>query len=188
MRLKEITLALLIAVAERGSCAQTRLELLAPLVEASARRLAIADKVALAKIRSHTAIEDSHRENVVIASAVEEGRAKGLAEASISRFFGAQIEASKLVQYSLVARWNRSGVLPEEEAVSLTDVIRPSLDQIQTGIIDQLAATASIRSRATCASDIAKAIGEYNSKHRKDFDTLHAIALDRSLAAACETQ
>ena len=188
MRLKEITLALLIAVAERGSCAQTRLKLLAPLVEASARRLAIADKVALAKIRSHTAIEDSHRESVVIASAVVEGKAKGLAEASISRFFGAQIEASKLVQYSLVARWNRSGVLPEEEAVSLTDVMRPSLDRIQTGIIDQLAATASIRSRASCASDMAKAIGVYNSKHHRNFDTLHAIALDRSLAAACETQ
>jgi chorismate mutase len=72
MKLKEITLAILIAVGERISYAQTRLELLQPLVEVSARRLAIADKVALAKIRSHTAIEDSHRENVVIASAVEE--------------------------------------------------------------------------------------------------------------------
>lgn len=76
---------------------------LQPLVETSARRLAIAEQVALAKWDTGTPVEDAAREAQVIASATKAGESRGLDPASVSNFFRAQIEANKLLQYSLLA-------------------------------------------------------------------------------------
>jgi chorismate mutase len=83
------------------------------LVEMSARRLAIAEQIALAKWDSGTPVEDASREAQVIASAVKAGESRGLDQATVSSFFRAQIEASKLVQYSLLAEWRRLGKAPD---------------------------------------------------------------------------
>ena len=79
------------------------------LVETSARRLVIAKQVALAKWDDGTAVEDAPREAKVIAGAVKDGESVGLEPASVANFFRAQIEANKVVQYSLLADWRRSG-------------------------------------------------------------------------------
>jgi chorismate mutase len=87
----------------RTAHAQSVIERLQPLVEISARRLAIAEQVALAKRDSNAAVEDAPREAEVIMSAVNDGEPKGLDRTFISNFFRDQIEANKVVQYSLLA-------------------------------------------------------------------------------------
>ncbi|MGA3224103.1 MAG: chorismate mutase [Acidobacteriaceae bacterium] len=160
-------------------------EQLQPLVETSAHRLMIAEKVALAKWDSGAPVEDAPREAQVIHSAVEAGEAKGLDEASVTAFFRAQIEANKIVQYSLLADWRRHGDAPAHGPVSSMSAVRSELDQIQTLLIDELAGTAAIRARATCRADIAAAVGTYLSRHKQEVGQLRGIALDRALGATC---
>src|ERR1700761_6229129 len=116
----------------RPALAQDASDKLQPLIASSAQRLTIADQVAFAKADSGAAVEDAAREAQVIANAVQEGAPKGLAQNTVSDFFKAQIEANKIVQYSLLAEWRRTGKTPEHSAVNLTKVIRPELDQLQT--------------------------------------------------------
>ena len=86
---------------------------LPPLVETSARRLAIAEEIALAQWASGAPVEDAAREAQVIASATKAGESRGLDPAWVSNFFRAQIETNKLVQYSTARRlaslWQSAG-------------------------------------------------------------------------------
>jgi chorismate mutase len=165
--------------------AQNAVDRLQPLVELSARRLVLAEQVAFAKWDSHTSVEDPSREAQVIVSAVKESEFRGLNGAFVSKFFRAQIEANKAVQYSLLANWYRAGRAPDHAPVDLANTIRPKLDQLQTALTAELADTAIIRSGTTCQADVAKAVGKYISSYKGNRWCIHAIALDRALAAAC---
>jgi chorismate mutase len=165
--------------------AQSTIGRLQPLVEVSARRLAIAEQVALAKWDSHAAVEDPHREAQVVMSAVKDGESKGLDGKFVAEFFRAQIEANKLVQYSLLAQWHRTGSAPAHKAINLDTAIRPELDKLQLELIRELAETKEIRTSPACPIYIAKAVGKYLQAHKRDDGTLQAIALDRALAATC---
>lgn len=185
LNMKKLALVAVLAISAADTVqAQNATDRLRPLVETSARRLVIAEQVALAKWDSGTEVEDVPREAQVIASAMEEGEAKGLDRASTSKFFRAQIEANKLIQYSLLARWRRDGKSPDHLPINLTGTIRPELDQVQAALIAELAETAGIRASASCRTDVARAVGTYVSGH-KNFTSLSAIALDRAVAAAC---
>jgi chorismate mutase len=153
------------------------------LVETSARRLTIAEQVALAKWDSGTAVEDVPREAQVITGAVKMGESKGLDEAAVANFFRAQIEANKLVQYSLLADWRRAGKAPTHEPINLVTTIRPELDQLQKTLITELADTIAIRASKSCRPEVAEAVGKYVSA--RHLGPLQAIALDRAMAAAC---
>ena len=117
--------------------------------------------------------------------AIEKGRARGLDKAVVSNFFKAQIEANKLVQYSLLAEWRRAGKAPHHTPISLANTIRPQLDHVEMELIEELANTATMRAIPSCRADIAKAVGNYRSAHNNRINRLIAIALDRALAAAC---
>jgi chorismate mutase len=164
---------------------QTAQDPLQGLVETSARRLVIARQVALAKWDTGASVEDSPREGQVIASAAKDGAAIGLEPASVESFFRAQIEANKVVQYSLLANWRRSGTSPAHPPINLIVTIRPQLDQFQAALIAGLRDAAAIRASATCSADVAKAVGKYVTAHKQDVDLLEEIALDRALAATC---
>ena len=186
MELNRRNLALVTAFALGGinmAHTQSVSDKLQGLVETSARRLAIAEQVALAKWDSGTAVEDMPREAQVIADAVKVGESKGLDGASVRNFFRAQIEANKLVQYSLLADWRRAGNAPAHEPINLASTIRPELDQVETALITELAETAAIRTSKTCRVDVAEAVGKYVLTHHSR--TLQAIAFDRAMAAFC---
>ncbi len=183
----KLTIVIALAIGSIGTVhAQNAIDQLQPLVETSAHRLAIAEQVALSKWDSGTAVEDAPREAQVIAGAVKAAESKGLDSAAVSSFFKAQIEANKIVQYSLLADWRRAGAAPTHQPINLAATIRPKLDQVQTELVDELAATAAIRTGPTCQVDIAKAVGKYLSTHSQEAAPLRAIALDRALAAACK--
>ena len=48
----------------------------------------------------------------MITGAVKAGQSRGLDGEFASNLFGAQIEANKFVQYSLLASWHRAGSAP----------------------------------------------------------------------------
>jgi chorismate mutase len=188
MQLNKWKLAMAIAFTIMGTSAargQSAIDRLQPLVETSARRLLIGEQVALAKWDSGATVEDPPREAQVIMAAVRDGDARGLDPTSVSNFFKAQIEANKVIQYSLLADWRRSGRAPAHATIDLVATIRPKLDRVQTALIAGLADTAAIRASTTCRADIAKAIGKYVLMHRHDISLLQTIALDRALAASC---
>jgi len=163
--------------------AQTAIERFRPLVATSARRLAIAERVALAKWDSGVEVEDAAREAQVVLSAVQYGALKGLDERLIANVFTAQIEANKVVQYSLLADWYRNGRAPAHKPVDLA-AIRLELDRLQTDLIEELADLRPLGERATCETDIAKAVGRYLA-HERHHSALQQVALDRAIAAIC---
>ena len=110
---------------------------------------------------------------------------RGLDPTSVPNFFRPQIEANKLVQYSLLAEWRREGRAPDHTPVDLAGTIRPELDEVDEALIAELAESKVIRGSASCRTDIAKAVGKYASTHKKQVSPLKAIALDRALATAC---
>jgi len=175
----------LAAMAIGSASAQNAPSKLDPLVKTSAHRLAIAEQVALSKWDSGTAVEDASREAQVIVGAVKAGDEKGIDSTSITRFFKAQIEANKVVQYSLLADWRRAGGAPAHTPVDLTGTIRPELDQLQAELIAELAATKDMRSDPSCRVELATAIGNYLHAHRKETSKLTEIALDRALSESC---
>jgi chorismate mutase len=174
--------------AESVAHAQTAASQLDRLVELSSQRLLIAEQVALAKWDNGAPVEDASREAQVVAGAVKTGESKGLEQASVSAFFKAQIEASKLVQYALLAGWRRVGRAPGHTPVDLVGTIRPQLDQVDTELIAELTKSEGVRVNRSCPTDIAKAVGKYVSAHKNGFGALKAIALDRALAAACTSR
>jgi len=181
-----LAILIIFAIGGAGKAHAPRtIDKLQPLVETSARRLSIAESIALAKWDTQAPVEDAAREAQVIVSAIHAGESKGLDQASVSNFFRAQIEANKLVQYSLLADWRRAGKAPDHAPIDLVRTIRPELDQLETALIAELAETAAIRATASCRPDIAKAVGKYVSSNKTKLGPLRRIALDRALAAAC---
>ena len=162
---------------------QSTIDRLQPLVETSARRLVLAKQVAFAKWDSRAPVEDPTREAQVITAAAKDGELKGLDRTFVSKFFASQIEANKLVQYSLLAAWHRAGGAPKHPPVSLTDDIRPQLDQIEAALIAELVETKDIRTSASCQDATAKAVATYLA-HRP-LGSILAVALDRALEANC---
>jgi chorismate mutase len=183
--MKYILLAVLASGGVGTVLAQSAVDQLQPLVEISAWRLIVAEQVALAKWDSGAAVEDAPREAQVIMAAVKVGETKGLDRTSVSNFFKGQIEANKIVQYSLLADWRRTSGAPAHAPVNLVKTIRPELDQIQTGLVAELAHTKEVRSKTSCRVDVAKAIGKYVSTHKRDSVPMLEITLDRALAGAC---
>ena len=181
------SLAVWIMVAVTAAYSQEAADRMRQLVETSAQRLVIAEQVALAKWDSGIPVEDPSREAHVIASATEAGEEQGLAGETVSKFFRAQIEANKLVQYSLLAEWRRAGKAPSHKPVNLADTIRPELDQLETELIVELTKTKMIRASSSCGTETAKEVGKYVSAHKDTFTQLEAIALDRAMAGACES-
>ena len=183
---EEVAILILVAIGGLGTAwAQDASEKLQTLVETSARRLAIAQQVALAKWDSQASVEDAAREAQVITGAAKDGESRGLDRAFVVHFFAAQIEANKLVQYSLLANWRRVRMAPAHRPINLAATIRPELNELQRDLIKELADTTAIRGSAACQADTAKAVGKYLAAHKQDAGALQEIALDRAMAVNC---
>ncbi|MFW6093223.1 MAG: gamma subclass chorismate mutase AroQ [Pseudomonadota bacterium] len=100
-------------------------------------RLELMDEVAAYKWVNDRGIEDSEREAVVIARAVEDGLRHGLTPASTRTFFEAQIEAAKSIQRHWFDVWSRSG--GPREAPDLDGVVRPELLRLGAAILEAAA-------------------------------------------------
>lgn len=183
-----VVLNLLSACALVASGAQpqdrTSAEQFGPLVDASAKRIEIAEQVAFAKWDSHRPVEDRRREEEVISAAVAEGVPRGLDREFVVQFFQAQIDANKSVQYALLSEWRRLGGAPHHPRVDLSRTVRPELDSIQSRLIDELVPIRDLRGSPYCGPGLSSAIVSYLSRHQ-NVTPVEASALQRSLAPVC---
>ncbi len=152
---------------------------LAPLLQAMSERLDIADQVALTKWDSGKPIQDSPREQQVIANAAQQAATYQLAPEDVSQFLAAQIEANKLVQYALLAKWHTAGKAPTIARPDLVKQIRPALDQLQIRLLQHYAAFATSRQDPQCPAWLAK------GRKALRIDKLHDLALVRATGELC---
>src|SRR5260370_6348191 len=136
---------IIFAISGMGTtCAQSAIDKLQPLVETSARRLAIAKQLALAKWDSQAPVEDAARETRVITDAVKDGELRGLDRTFVVKFFAPQIEANQFIHYSLLSNWHRIGRAPAHRLINLA-TLRRELDRFQAGLIQDLVDTEPTR-------------------------------------------
>ena len=118
---------------------------LATLIDA---RLAIVTEVALAKWNTQAAIEDPVREQALLQSLRERAAGLGLAPNVVDRFFGAQIDAAKVLQRELFAQWRREQRGQFTAVADLARDIRPEIDRVTGHMLEQLALLPGKNSRS----------------------------------------
>lgn len=160
-----------------GEIPTTALDRLARL---SAERVLLADQVAVSKRASGKPVEDAAREEGQLAHLVGNARDQALDPQAARRFFEAQMEANKLVQYQLLSHGaaDGSGIA----RVDLADV-RARLDRINAGMLRELAPALAQASTVTCDRQLARTLD--NATREMHLDALHAIALTRSFGDFC---
>lgn len=157
-------------------------ESLRTLTALSAERVQLADKVAAAKFGTPSPIDDPVREQQIFDTVSAKAPALGLDPAATVAVFRDQIEANKLVQRGLYERWTAH---PEEQPTTRPDLateVRPQLDRITTGLLDQLAATRNIRVSRTCEPRLAVTVHLAGWQ----FDRLHRQALTGAVRSVCD--
>lgn len=152
---------------------------LAPLLATIAERLNVADQVALTKWDSGKPIQDSPREVQVIAAAAKLAPTYQLDAEEVGQFLAAQIEANKLVQYALLAKWNAAGSAPATARPDLVRQIRPQLDQLQTRLLQNYAAFAPYRQDPQCPNWLSQ------QRQVQATDAIHDMALIRAVGELC---
>ncbi|WP_103353294.1 chorismate mutase [Amycolatopsis sp. CA-128772] len=154
------------------------------LTDLAAQRVAIADQVAAAKYGTPSPIDDPAREQQIYDSVAARAPGLGLAPAAAVRFFRAQIEANKLVQRGLYARWDAH---PGQAPTTRPDLarIRPVIDRLNTDLLTELASTTPVRAARTCPIRRLLTADVVDLSHR--FDALHARALAEATSATCST-
>ncbi|MGQ5639279.1 MULTISPECIES: chorismate mutase [unclassified Streptomyces] len=155
---------------------------LRPVASLAAERLATADLVAAAKWGTTSPIDDPAREQQVLDSVAAQAEQLGADPDEARRVFRDQIEANKIVQRGLFARWTAH---PEQAPITKPDlnVVRQTINRINTDLVRTLAGTTAERTTPACAPELAVAVVEVH--HEKHPDLLHTGALVRSLVSVC---
>ncbi|GAB2906244.1 chorismate mutase [Streptomyces heilongjiangensis] len=153
------------------------------LTDLLAQRLLVADKVAAAKYGTSTPIDDPVREKAILDDVAARAAGLGLDPAAVTAVFRDQIEANKLVQRGLYARWDAHPRERPTERPDLVKEVRPVLDRITTGVLTALAETEPLRAGSSCAPRLRRAAIRSAYTHR--LDLLHAEGLVRALPSVC---
>ena len=131
---------------------------LEPLRLAIDQRLLLAQAVARAKWNVQAPIDDLPREAQVIQAAVRQGAALGLADAWVEAVFRAQIEASKIVQRELYAKWRTQQAGKFDDAPDLAKTVRPELDRITAQLLRSMADNQAVLQADARKADVARAL------------------------------
>ncbi|MFE7898143.1 chorismate mutase [Streptomyces sp. NPDC057424] len=148
-----------------------------------AQRLLLADKVAAAKYGTATPIDDPAREAQILEDVRARAAGLGLDPDGVAAVFRDQIEANKLVQRGLFARWDANPDERPTERPDLAKEVRPALDRITTGLLAALRETERARGVPPCGPRLAAAAGWSAYTHR--LDVLHLEGLGRALPSVC---
>jgi chorismate mutase-like protein len=111
----------------------------APLCQLMAERLSIMQDVARYKWNQRAAIDDPARERQIIDGLKRDAETVGVSARWAELFFRAQIEAAKLIQRDLFARWEREGQGTFADAPDLVSITRPKLDALTPQLLRELA-------------------------------------------------
>jgi chorismate mutase len=176
-------LILLLAAATSRAVAGSDMDPLVSLVDLARQRNALADDVALSKYRSGKQVQDTEREQVVIDDVRREAPSHGLGSDEAARFFAAQIDSSKFLQYALLWDWRVQGhaVPPGEPDL---EVLRRQLNDLQAPLLSQLAEAIHYPSLRPCSERVAEAVDTVAHRSLQN-DELHQLALQQSFADFC---
>ncbi|MQY22323.1 gamma subclass chorismate mutase AroQ [Nocardia macrotermitis] len=157
-----------------------------PLIGLLLERLNTADAVIAAKWVSargqYPVIDDPAREQVVYDSMSRAGTALGLPESWVRQVFAGQIEANKMVQRGLLARWRLDPGSAPRTSPDLT-AVRPIIDRVNLQILRQLAQRRTELRAPDCAIRLSTGVfGVFGSGRS---DALHETALVRAAASVC---
>ncbi|MFC8664788.1 chorismate mutase [Streptomyces sp. NPDC057199] len=159
---------------------------LSVLTELFAERLLLADKVAAAKYGTELPIDDPARERQILDDVAARAAGLGLDPDSVTTVFRDQIEANKLVQRGLYARWDAHPAERPTERPDLAKEVRPALDLITTRLLASLKETNPARTDASCVPRLYTAATLSAYGHR--LDVLHIKGLGRALPSVCTTE
>jgi chorismate mutase len=177
-----IAAAALLALPGTATAAPAHLSPLQPVTSLAAERLATADLVAAAKWGTDSPIDDPAREQQVLDNVAAQAQQIGADPDEIRRIFRDQIEANKVVQRGLYARWTAH---PDQAPTTKPDlnVVRQTINRINTDLVQALADTTPERTDVTCRGELIVAAIEVT--HEKHADLLHTKALARALPHIC---
>ncbi|MBC3273075.1 chorismate mutase [Pseudomonas sp. SWRI81] len=173
------TLLALCAACTQAAAPSAAPDSLKPLLSTLNERLNIGDLVALTKWDSGKPIQDSPREAQVIASARTLAAEHSLDPDDVAQLIAAQMEANKLVQYGLLARWQAAGAAPDTPRPDLAAQIRPRLDELQKRLLAQYAGFAPYRQDPDCPAWLTSVRSGMTT------DALHELALIRASGELC---
>ncbi|OUD01261.1 chorismate mutase [Streptomyces swartbergensis] len=156
---------------------------LTSVTELLAQRLLLADKVAAAKYGTDTPIDDPKREAQILDDVRSRAAGLGLDPDAVAAVFRDQIDANKLVQRGLYARWDANPGERPTERPDLAKEVRPALDRITTQLLAALDDTERARTLPSCGFRLATAAGWSAYTHR--LDGLHLKGLGRALPSVC---
>jgi chorismate mutase len=154
-----------------------------PVASLSAERLATADLVAAAKWGTDSPIDDPVREQQVLDTVAAQAEQAGADPDEVRRIFRDQIEANKTVQRGLFHRWTTHPDQAPATRPPDLNVVRQTINRINAGLVQALAATTAERTAPTCHPQLAVAALQVH--HEQHPDALHTRALVRSLASVC---
>lgn len=103
------------------------------------QRLALAPEVAWYKYSHELPLYDPVRETTVLQNMQALGRARGIPDETTRRFFSAQMEASRRVQWEYFHLWRKGIAVPTVTPRDLNGDLRPQIDRIDQRQIDLLA-------------------------------------------------
>ena len=138
-------------LAGAGACVLARSAAAAPLVGADPlmtlvalmrQRLDLMVEVARSKWNTGSSVEDLAREKSLAEDVARIAPGYGLDPQLAATFFRAQIEAAKLVESALIARWTLAHTAAFAEAPDQRTVIRPKIDRLTEELLAALAAVA----------------------------------------------
>ncbi|MFZ3597604.1 chorismate mutase [Streptomyces sp. BH104] len=156
---------------------------LAAITSLATERLALADKVAAAKYGTDAPIDDPAREQQILDDVAGRSADLGIDPAFARSVFRDQIEANKVVQRGLYARWDAHPEQRPTERPDLAKEVRPQLDRITTRLLDALREVAATRTSPACTPLLTASA--LHDAHARGFDALHLKALARALPSVC---
>lgn len=164
-----------------GPAGATPADGLTRIVQLSAERAVLSDRVAAAKFGTPAPVTDPAREAAVLEGARADATRAGVDPEWTARVFGDQIAASTQVQNDLIRGWTEH---PDTGPAERPDLgrVRPELDRIGDELVAALALAAPARGHEECPTGLAQAA----VATARPLDDVHKAALGRGLTSVCD--
>lgn len=126
---------------------------LAPLVDAAAQRLQIAEPVAAYKWKTHGAIEDPVRVRQQLAELGDQAVAGHIDRNYVTRVFGDQVSATEAIEYTRFADWKLNPGEAPADSPGLS-ASRSAIDALNQAMLTQIVANWDLLHSPACAPQL----------------------------------
>ena len=110
------------------------------LTSLAEERLSLAPDIAWYKHSRNVPVYDPARETAVLQTVMAAGQQQGLNPDTVRRFFAAEMEASRRIQWAWIEAWRKNRAVPPSQAArDLGAYVRPQIDDINQRQIRALA-------------------------------------------------